>query len=203
MRLIYVVLPSLMTVSSVGCEFLDRFDDDDVHCTTDFVDPPNGELQTEFGDIEFNSVEVTLNHRNAGDDAGCLNAVELLFHQANKTGCTLTVAAANSLTEDGYLELTSINMRAGKDCPDYPEEIEGSYTNDDLGDSGIEVLGVATGEHLGCYEDGLVVHLKGAAIKRYAGVDTSEEHVELERSEIFVSGRMKSLGGDDECPESD
>ena len=200
MRLSNVLLSALLTLTLGGCEYLNP--EPEPVCATDFIDPPDGELQTEFGEIEFTSADVTLNHRSAGEGAGCLNAVELLFYQANNSGCTMTVTASNQLTDDGYLEITDVVMRASGECPDYPDEIEGGYTEDGLGDSGIEVLGVATGDHLGCYEDGLVVHLEGA-IKRYTGVETSEKNVNLEKTTILVNGRMSSLGGDDECPGDD
>ncbi|TPV95318.1 MAG: hypothetical protein B7733_10725 [Myxococcales bacterium FL481] len=203
MRLNLIALPSLLVVSLLGCDLVERHQEPTPACVNDLVDPPEGDLDTEFGNIEFTVVETTLNHRQAGEGAGCVNAIELIFYEGDNLGCSMSVAAASSLTADGYLEITSIQLRSSGKCSSFPEEIEGSYTYDELGDSGIEILGVATGERLGCYQDGLVLHLRGASLERYAGVDSSEKFVELDDTDIVVNGRMSSLGGDDQCPESD
>ncbi|MEE9382432.1 MAG: hypothetical protein V3V08_03360 [Nannocystaceae bacterium] len=198
-RLVRATALAAFALVPCACEALGLNQGPESTCTYETIEAPNDALRTEEGSIDYETVEVSLNHRQAGSGAGCLNAVELVFRQANHAGCTLTVEAANELTEDGYLKLSSVRMRASESCPGYPKHVEGSYIEGEL-DGGVEMLGIAEGEQFGCYNAGLVVHLSGT-LELAAGPDDAVEELGIKRTKIAVVGRMTSIGDDTECPD--
>jgi hypothetical protein len=83
--------------------------------------------------IAFDRISTTARHKRDVDafEDGCLNRIELSVGYA--AGCTMTILATNCLDGEGRMRVTNINFSADSQCPNFPDAIEGAYTQSGVG----------------------------------------------------------------------
>ena len=191
------VLSIALLVGCSGCLFpLDGGESGCAGATPTF----SGQLQTDVGNVSFDTIEVTVHHGDEGTDAGCVTEVSFVLWVGSQFDCSLQVDAGGALDDQGRLAVTSVAL-TGLGCPEFPAELDGLYQATDLTSFGVVFGGGVTNPADtvdACFETYFELELDGTLEKMALG--DGAPTLDLTGTRVRVEGPVPSIGEPGPCP---
>ena len=166
-------------------------DSDTDACST--VPKVNGAMRTSASDIDFTAATISVSHKQDIDEFedGCIAEIAITLNYGE--GCELQVIASDRYALDGGLAITELTFSADSACPNFPDAIEGVYS--DL--SGMTKASITLGKpsvpdynsEESCLATSFTISLEGALLR---GDDNNE--LMLSESSVVVSASVLSKG---------
>ena len=90
----------------------------------------SGEIETDLGALPFDSVELTVVHKQDIDpfEDRCISEIWAEFR--NGSGCYLSIRASETVESTGALEIRSVALSADSQCPGFADDMEGQYESE-------------------------------------------------------------------------